>query len=186
VSDLTLVLRRANGSRKGAHWQDDDDDVFDSEHDVGRVYLVNSNASTETWFWGVSFLLTNRNSYGHAPTLDAAKSAFKAEFERWRQEAGKATFPRRGDAYARNHRIERDPLDRELETRGGRFLISPDQHRQRAAQPGQARRPRGPRARAAARHARAPRKPIRGHVRAVGNRSMISKALAETQELFQR
>jgi hypothetical protein len=136
VSDLTLVLRRANGSRKGAHWQDEDYDVFDSEHDVGRVYLVDSNAGTETWFWGVSFLLTNRNSYGHAPTLDAAKAAFKAEYERWRQEAGKATLPRRGDAYARNHRIERDPLGRELETRGGRFLISPDQHRQRAAQPG--------------------------------------------------
>jgi hypothetical protein len=44
VSDLTLVLRRANGSRKGAHWQDEDYDVFDGE----RIYLVDAHGGTDT------------------------------------------------------------------------------------------------------------------------------------------
>ena len=37
--------------------------------------------------WGVSFLLTNRKSYGHAQTLDEAKAAFRVEYERWQGEA---------------------------------------------------------------------------------------------------
>jgi hypothetical protein len=36
----------------------------------------------------VSFQLTNRKSYGHAPTLDDAKAAFKAEYEAWQSHAG--------------------------------------------------------------------------------------------------
>jgi hypothetical protein len=35
------------------------------------------------WFRGVSFQLTGRKSYGKAPTLDAAKAAFKAEYAAW-------------------------------------------------------------------------------------------------------
>jgi hypothetical protein len=31
----------------------------------------------------VSFQLTSRKSYGHAPTLDEAKAAFKAEYLAW-------------------------------------------------------------------------------------------------------
>jgi hypothetical protein len=56
--------------------EDYDYDVFDGDRKVGRIYRV--NAHDEIWFWGVSFLLTNRKSYGHAPALDAAKAAFKA------------------------------------------------------------------------------------------------------------
>jgi hypothetical protein len=67
-----LILRRANVSRKGP-WQHEDFDVFDGERDVGRIYLVDSNAGTETWFWGASFQLTGRKSYGHATSLSAAK-----------------------------------------------------------------------------------------------------------------
>jgi hypothetical protein len=76
MSDPALILRRANVSRKSGSWQHEDYDVFDDDRDVGRIYLVDSNAGTETWFWGVSFQLTNRKSYGHAPTLDEAKAAF--------------------------------------------------------------------------------------------------------------
>ena len=65
-----LTLRRANVSRKGGHWNEDDFDVFAGEREVGRIYRV--NAADEIWFWGVSFLLTNRKSYGH---LDGAKAA---------------------------------------------------------------------------------------------------------------
>jgi hypothetical protein len=83
---MQLVLRRANISRKCGDWNDDDFDVFDGERSVGRIYRV--NAGTEIWFWGVSFLLTNRTSYSHAPTLDEAKAAFKAEYEAWKSCAG--------------------------------------------------------------------------------------------------
>jgi hypothetical protein len=39
----------------------------------------------ETWFWGVSFQLTGRKSYGHAPTLNDAKAAFGAEYVAWKK-----------------------------------------------------------------------------------------------------
>lgn len=62
----TLTLRRANVSRISGHWQND--------------------AYTERWFWGVSFMLTNRRSYGHAGTLEDAKAACRAEYEGWLQD----------------------------------------------------------------------------------------------------
>jgi hypothetical protein len=77
----TLILRRANVSRCGGEWQHDDFDVFDGDHVIGRIYRV--NAPAEDWFWGVKFTLTGRKSYGKAESLDAAKAAFKAEYERW-------------------------------------------------------------------------------------------------------
>jgi hypothetical protein len=85
-STMSLALRRANVSRKGGHWQDDDYDVFDGKDDlVGRIYRV--NASAEIWFWGVSFMLTNRKSYGRADSLDDAKAAFRLEYEKWQTES---------------------------------------------------------------------------------------------------
>ena len=68
MPDPTLILRRANVSRISGQWQHEDYDVFDGEQDVGRIYRV--NAADEIWFWGVSFLLTNRKSYGYASTLE--------------------------------------------------------------------------------------------------------------------
>jgi hypothetical protein len=70
---MQLILRRASVSRKGGPWQHEDYDVFDDDREVGRIYLVDGYAGNETWFWGVSFLLTNRKSYGHASSLDEAK-----------------------------------------------------------------------------------------------------------------
>jgi hypothetical protein len=32
----------------------------------------------------VSFQLTGKKSYGHAPSLEEAKAAFKAEYETWK------------------------------------------------------------------------------------------------------
>jgi hypothetical protein len=82
-----LILRRANIFRKGGPWQQEDYDVFDGDQNVGRIFCVNAYAGRESWFWGLSFgfQLTSRKSYGDAPTLDAAKAAFKAEYERWQQ-----------------------------------------------------------------------------------------------------
>ncbi len=49
---------------------------------MGRIYRVDEQP--ETWFWGVDFALTNRKSCGHVATLDAAKAAFRAEYEKWK------------------------------------------------------------------------------------------------------
>jgi hypothetical protein len=65
MSDPALILRRARVSRKGSERQNEDYNVFDGDRDVGRIYLVHSGGDcTETWFWGVSFKVTKRKSYG--------------------------------------------------------------------------------------------------------------------------
>jgi hypothetical protein len=81
---MQLILRRANVSRISGSWQDEDYDVFDGERDVGHIYLVDSFGNREKWFWGVSFQRTGKKSYGHAPSLEAAKAAFKAEYAAWK------------------------------------------------------------------------------------------------------
>jgi hypothetical protein len=65
---VDLVLRRANVSRKGGPWSETDHDVFDGDRDVGRIF----QQADGQWFWGVSFQLTRRKSYGHTTSLDAA------------------------------------------------------------------------------------------------------------------
>jgi hypothetical protein len=84
---MQLVLRRANVSRISGSWQHEDYDVFDGDREVGRIYLVDSQVMQETWFWGVSFQLTGRKSYGHADSLAEAKAAFTAEYEKWKEGA---------------------------------------------------------------------------------------------------
>jgi hypothetical protein len=84
MPDLTLILRRANVSRISGQWQDEDYDVFDGDRDVGRIYLIDSNAGQESWFCGVSFKVTKRKSYGYATSLEDAKAAFRAEYEAWK------------------------------------------------------------------------------------------------------
>jgi hypothetical protein len=76
----TLILRSANSSREGGDWNDEDFEVFDGDRLVGRVYRVNS--PDDIWFWGVSFMLTNRKSYGHAASFNEAKAACRSEYEK--------------------------------------------------------------------------------------------------------
>jgi hypothetical protein len=57
--------------------------VFDGDREVGRIYLIYGYGDRETWFWGVSFQLTGRTSYGHAVSLEEAKAGFRAEYEAW-------------------------------------------------------------------------------------------------------
>src|SRR5260370_15972681 len=47
MADPTLILRRANVSRKGGTWSEHDFDVFDGDRDVGRIYRV-PHASPES------------------------------------------------------------------------------------------------------------------------------------------
>jgi hypothetical protein len=76
---VPLILRRADVSRPSGSWSETDFDVFDGERDVGRIF----RQADGKWFWGVSFQLTGRKSYGYAPTLDEAKAAFRVEYEAW-------------------------------------------------------------------------------------------------------
>jgi hypothetical protein len=84
---MQLALRRANVSRISGQWQDEDYDVFDGEREVGRIYPGRDGYDgKETWFWGVSFDLTGRKSYGRFASLDEAKAVFRAEYEVWQRE----------------------------------------------------------------------------------------------------
>ena len=75
--------------RKGGRWSDDDYDMFDGEREVGRTYLADGYDGRESWFWGVSFQVTKRKSYGYALSFKEAKAAFRAEYEAWKAESCK-------------------------------------------------------------------------------------------------
>jgi hypothetical protein len=79
-----LIFRQPQVFRRSGQWRGKDFDVFDGEREVGRVYLVDRDGRGERWFWGVSFRLTGRRSYGHARSLNAAKAAFQEEYEDWK------------------------------------------------------------------------------------------------------
>jgi hypothetical protein len=79
-----LTLRRAN-SRPSGSWQEADYDVIDGERAVGRIYRVTDQPDS-LWFWGVCFQVIARKSYGYTDSLDEAKAAFRAEYERWQRE----------------------------------------------------------------------------------------------------
>jgi hypothetical protein len=49
----------------------------------GAHLMVNGQPGS-AWFSGMSFQITGRNSRGHAPTLDNAQAAFRAEYITWR------------------------------------------------------------------------------------------------------
>ncbi len=78
---MPLILRRAQGHRD--YWSTDDYDVMDGDRNVGRIFLDDNGR----WFWGVSFMLTHRKSYGTVESRDEAMAAFRAEYERWLKEA---------------------------------------------------------------------------------------------------
>jgi hypothetical protein len=80
---VTLILRGAQGRRPGT-WGPDDYDVFDGNREVGRIRRM--DAATELWWWGVSFMITRRKSYGTAGSREEAMAAFKAEYEKWPEE----------------------------------------------------------------------------------------------------
>lgn len=47
----------------------------------GCIYLVDAYGR---WFWGSNFQMTGTKSYGFATSLDAAKTAFKAQYLAWK------------------------------------------------------------------------------------------------------
>jgi hypothetical protein len=82
-----LILRRPRISL--GSWPDHDFDVFDGELEIGRIYRVTDQRGSP-WFWGVSFQVIGRKSYGYADSLEEAKAAFKVEYESWITEQTKA------------------------------------------------------------------------------------------------
>jgi hypothetical protein len=78
-AQMHLVLRHASESRASATSSEDDFNVFDGEPELGRIYRVTDEPSSH-WFWGLSFELIRRKSYGYALSLDEAKAAFEAEY----------------------------------------------------------------------------------------------------------
>jgi hypothetical protein len=84
MSGPALILRRAQ-PRKPGELKPDDYDVFGGDRGVGRIYLVHATDRAEIWFWGISFRVTKRKSYGYASTLEEAEAAFRAEYETWKR-----------------------------------------------------------------------------------------------------
>jgi hypothetical protein len=82
-----LTYHQPSVFRRSGQWHGKDFDVFDGDREIGRIYLVDRTGRGERWFWGVSFRLTGRRSYGHERNLDAAKAAFRAEYEDWKRAA---------------------------------------------------------------------------------------------------
>jgi hypothetical protein len=83
-----LILRRPPVPRKRGDSQHEDYDVFDGDHDVGRIYLVHSAERADTWFWGVSFHVTKRKSFGYASSREEAFAAFQAEYAAFKNRNG--------------------------------------------------------------------------------------------------
>jgi hypothetical protein len=53
--------------------------VFDGDRNVGRIHRTNS--AQEEWFWGVRLVVANEPMRGYAPSLEEARTAFKAAYE---------------------------------------------------------------------------------------------------------
>jgi hypothetical protein len=83
-----LILRRPRVPRKRGDSEDEDYDVFDGDHALGRIYLVRSTEHADTWFWGVSFHVTKRKSFGYASSLEEALAAFQAEYVAFESRTG--------------------------------------------------------------------------------------------------
>jgi hypothetical protein len=73
-----------------------DFDVLDrtggAERDVGRIFLQ----ADGQWFWGVSFQLTGRKSYGHAPTLDWGQGRIPGRVREGKYKSGNSPYAKTG------------------------------------------------------------------------------------------
>jgi hypothetical protein len=65
--------------------------MFGDDREVGAHLSGRPLRGHETWFWGISFELTRKRSYGNVMSLEEAKAAFRAEYEAWQRETGTLT-----------------------------------------------------------------------------------------------
>src|SRR5215472_9936663 len=88
---MTLMFKPGKIYRSSGTWKDDDYDVFAGGKLVGRIYEHPSDSTLPQlrWFWSIIAIeppipnVTN----GHAPTLNEAKSKFRAAWEKAEQAA---------------------------------------------------------------------------------------------------
>ena len=78
----TLTLIRANKSRGGGHWSDDDYDVYASGRVIGRIMLHPQAPKDQPWFWTITAREAKPSTanHGYAATREQAMADFKA---RW-------------------------------------------------------------------------------------------------------
>ena len=86
-----LILKRANVSRPSGQWSDDDYDVLWDGKPVGRIYKDSAVANDEVrWFWSIFASrpgpLSPVRIDGRAPTLDEAKTQFRASWEAFKDD----------------------------------------------------------------------------------------------------
>ena len=77
-----LLLVRANKSRGGGHWSDDDYDVYDGDRVVGRIMLHPQAPEGQPWFWTITARrrTPSISDRGYAASREQAMADFKA---RW-------------------------------------------------------------------------------------------------------
>ena len=87
-----LVLVRADKSRQGGPWSDNDYDVWDGAGKVvGRVFRAPMAPRDRPWFWTITVRAPQRpTERGYAPTREDAMSVLK---EAWRHLAGGRAGP---------------------------------------------------------------------------------------------
>ena len=71
-----LSIVRANKSRGGGPWPDDDYDVYDGERVVGRIFLHPQAPHGRPWFWSITGAKRNRQS--------SIRGTRRAKSRRWR------------------------------------------------------------------------------------------------------
>jgi hypothetical protein len=70
--------------------------VYSGEWPVGRIYEERGSAQDQRWFWSLLGILANptdMHTNGRAPTLEAAKAEFEANWRQWLQWAKLRELP---------------------------------------------------------------------------------------------